>query len=154
MFQIIVKEYADVLRKVHSLASDRVVANQSASNGNVDLKAVRKKDLKLLEYLNTLDLKTLQVVEAIMYIGRDYSPFDDPEVREIVENANDEEDFERIGKIDYTVPAENPDKLVNDTLAQLNKNADFVDKDISINQIYEKTQLSDYLDRAFIIIEL
>jgi len=156
MFQINVKDYADVLRKVHSLASEKVAKNQSASIGDVDLKAIliKREKSELLEFLNTLDMKTVQVIEAVMYIGRDYSPLDDPNIREMIENANDEEDYEKIGNIDYTAPVQNPDKLINDTLDQLSKNAYFGNKDISINQIYQKTPLRDYLDRAFIILGL
>ena len=154
MYQIKVKEYADVLRKVHSLASEKVAKNHSVSIGDVDLNAIlgEREKSELLKYLNTLDIKTVRVIEAVMYIGRDYSTLDDPNIREMVENANDEPDFGEIGNIPYAAPVQNPDKLVNDTLVQLNNSANFSNKDISINQIYQKSPLRDYLERAFIIL--
>lgn len=156
MFQIGIKEYADILHKVYSLASEKRPKNEAVCVGTVDLEDILRKreESELLKYLYSLDLETIQVIEAVMYIGRDYSPLDDPEIRAMLENANDEVDYKGIVEIESIVPVHNPNKLVNDTLDQLKSNAAFGNKDISINQIYQKTPLRNYLDRAFRILGL
>ncbi len=85
-------EYAEVIRTLIELAeinnieywkshkSGEAVDICEGINELIENLAVGKKpdaERKLCDYLSKLDLETLEVIQAVMYMGRDYNKFED-----------------------------------------------------------------------------
>lgn len=151
-----VHSYIDVLRTVHSLSIDRYnevcLQEKNRKNSVISLAEIReyRDRSNLLQYLKTLDMNAIKMVEVVMYIGRDYQ----------IDISEEDLEYEAEMKIDdpeYQLPARtfkvrNPDELIRAWLDDFEGVSGWKNKSIEIEQIYQKVPLYRYLERAFEIL--
>ena len=151
------KQYVDILLTIYHLAEKEKTKSDSTSAivhaGSISLDEIvesrRKSDL--LQYMHGLDMDMIKVIQTVMYIGRDY---------EYPEYTEEEWDY-YIEKIDeepgYIIPEKkirvnNPDEVLFTWMHDLKMTTEWKEKDIEINQIYQKGPLAKYMRRAFDIL--
>ncbi len=159
--------YKKELWTVYKLAQDesdnhkktRITRGKTEGNvvGIFDIKLDENVNLRrrsdLLNYMNGLDMDTIKVIQTVMYIGRDYRypSHLDEEWDAIYEPLSEEPDFHTSEK---KMTVDNPDEIFLAWMDYLEMEKEWNDKDIEIDQIYQKAPLAEYLHRAFDILGL
>lgn len=85
------EEKMDILKMVYQLAHEKESlesSSWSAMDDGIDLDAIRKEreEYPLLNYLKTLDYADIQMIQTIMYLGRD-KDYTGSEPREIYDSV-------------------------------------------------------------------
>lgn len=149
-----ISEYAGILRKVQTLAeAGRLGAARAAAGSDpVEIGLINLADVKaydysdrsaLREYLMTRDMYALEVIQAAMYIGRDYSPFTGDD---LYYGSEEGEDVSARSEV-----SEDPEKLLADWMNEKVKDPD-PNKNTEVDIIFDKLPLDRYLERAFVIL--
>lgn len=156
-----IEDYKDILFTVYRLAKERHhqergVGNQSVlSNPIISIDEVleKRQDSELLDYLNSLDMDSIKVIQTVMYIGRDYEIelYTDEEMENFIERKAEDPEFQIPEK---HVIASDPDKTLNEWMNDIKGGGEWKEKKLEINQIYEKLPLDEYLARAFRILQV
>ena len=151
------KQYTDILLTIYHLAekekSKRQRTDEIVHAGAISLYEIvesrRKSDL--LQYMHGLDMDMIKVIQTVMYIGRDY-PY--PEYTEEELDYYTEKAVEEPGYIipEKKIRVNNPDEVLFTWMHDLESTKGWNEKDIEINQIYQKGPLAKYLRRAFDIL--
>lgn len=105
-----------------------------------------REESNLYQYMNSLDMNAIKIIQTVMYIGRDYT----------FENAEyyyDEFDRGGVEEKREKLPVVNPEFIVMSWLKDLSNGRGWEEKSIEIEQIYSKRlRLYEYLKRAFEIL--
>lgn len=157
--QFSLKQYKDILWTVYRLAEiekDEWSIEKSTTHvGRIDLSAIRDKRERseLLQYMRGLDMRAIKVIQTVMYIGRDYrySYYCDDAGDDWLEGGKDKSFHHNTDK---KIVVDNPDEVLLAWMNDLKNEGDWKEKNIEINQIYEKGPLSIYMKRAFEILGL
>lgn len=144
----------DILRTVYELSLDEY-KNERKDNETwekeiktIDIYEPYRKRQKsdLYQYMNSLDMNAIKIIQTVMYIGRDYSF----ENSEYYYDEFDESVVEQKGE---KLPVVNPDFVLTAWLKDLSNGKGWKEKRIEIEQIYSKRlRLHEYLKRAFEIL--
>lgn len=102
---------------------------------------MKRKHSELLQYLDSLTLKEIQIIEAVMYVGRDLYQFNHPTTQD---NSNPS-----VEELSSTLSTNGINDLVETMMDELKINTKFDSKSIDINTIYSKTMLNKYLEAVF-----
>ena len=161
-----VADYEDVLLKVQELASiarSNYLAEEKkdSSCGLIDLSDIetgdyfeKRRQSDLFRFLNTLNEEQVKVVQAVMYIGRDYrgsEPTED-ELEKYYERKAEDPHFELP---EPSLRVANPDACLSEMIDDLGQVKNWKDKSIEIDTIMEKLmKLPDYLWRGFQVLGL
>lgn len=161
-----VADYEDVLLKVQELASiarSNYLAEEKkgSSCGVIDLSDIetgdyfeKRRQSDLFRFLNTLNEEQVKVVQAVMYIGRDYrgSEPTEEELEKYYERKAEDPYFELP---EPSLRVANPDAHLSETIEELGQGKGWQDKSIEIDIIMEKLmKLPDYLWRGFQVLGL
>lgn len=150
-------DYKEVIHKVYDLSiiyqayvhqeSEQLADRDDLFESLKEYQA-RRRESELYQYLHELDTETVKVIEAVMYIGRDF-----PFTREERTQLEIEQD-DIYEAIDSDPPQalenrirENPDAVLIEEMEQLDQ-GEREKKSIIINRILEKAQRSNYLKRG------
>lgn len=153
--------YTDVLKTVLRLAAIRhqeVVREEQKGiidfrKVNIDLDEIvrKRQESELFEYMNSMNMNTIKVIQTAMYLGRNYQLPDipDEQMEEYLEIMVENPDF--------VIPCpsrrvNNPEEVFLEWLDDLSFQKGWKSKAIEINQIYEKVPLDEYLQAAFEIL--
>lgn len=153
--------YVDILRTVRKLAEYRhheEVYNSKVDNPEGKPLMITTSDIKhhedtsgLLPYLFEQDMTTIQVIQTVMLIGRDFVSESEEENRErILWNSLNPKQTRPEPKLQ----SENPKALFDEWLANHTRITNMQNKGIEIDYIYSKFPLHDYLKRAFYILNI
>ena len=135
-----IEDYRDILFNVYELARER---SQIA----------KRETSKLLNYLQSLDMDSIKVIQTVMYIGRDYEmePYSDEEMEVFIERQADDPEYQIPEK---QIVVSDSNKVVNEWMNEIKNGTGWESKEIEINQIYGKSPLDIYLQRAFRILQI
>ena len=88
-----------------------------------------------------------------MYIGRDYEmePYSDEEMEVFIERQADDPEYQIPEK---QIVVSDSNKVVNEWMNEIKNGTGWESKEIEINQIYGKSPLDIYLQRAFRILQI
>lgn len=147
------QKYIDILKEVYRLAKERSNEyHQSQQHQVLDMADIDIDDLttpsELLNYLHDQDVETLKVIQTAMYLGREHYPETPDEAEErILHNSENPDD-----KIPCPpLKSDSPVELFNEWYAEsFNDNSKFEIAD----QIDSKMTLDEYLEKAFIILDI
>ena len=154
-----ISKYKEILKQVHYLANKRhleykkAVKNRADDSRIIDLMKVEEIDdtSGLLEYLKLQNMETIKVIQTVMYIGRDYIPETEDECIDRMEhNHNYPENFITSPQLESS----NPDELLQSWLSDSRGVSEWEDIHLEIDQIYQKMPLDNYLERAFVILNI
>ena len=155
-----IEKYAEILKTVYKLA---IIRNQEElkhykedyPDGQMSFSIDDIKEHEdtsgLLEFLSEQDMETVKVIQTVMYIGREYTP--ETEEEYIIRTEKNLENPE----IEIDPPqlrAKDPEKVLQEWLADSSGVSEWKDKYIEIDQIYQKMPLDEYLERAFLILDI
>ena len=161
-----VADNKDILFKVQELAGiarSNYLAEEKADSscGILDLSDVEMDDYfeerrqsDLYRFLNALDDEQVKVVQAVMYIGRDYRAPEpsDEELEKYYERKAEDPSYKLP---EPPLRIANPDAYLSETIDELGQGKGWKDKSIEINIIMGKLmKLSDYLWRGFQVLGL
>lgn len=144
----------EILRTVYKLSVDEYRKERNSRKTwselirNMDVHELYEERQKseLYQYMNSLDMNAIKMIQTIMYIGREYHS----ENSEYYYDGFNEEDFEQK---EEKLPVSNPDFLFMVWLEDLSNEKGWEEKDVEINQIYSKhLVLHEYFKRAFKIL--
>ena len=161
-----VADNMDILFKTQELAgiarSNYLAEGRADSScGVLDLSDVEiddyfeaRRQSDLFRFLNTLDEEQVKVVQAVMYIGRDYRGLEptEEELEKYYERKAEDPYFELP---EPSLRVANPDAYLSETIEELGQGKGWQDKSIEIDIIMEKLmKLSDYLWHGFQVLGL
>lgn len=108
-----------------------------------------RRNTPLFVYLNELDFEQVEIIEAVMYIGRDYPdpPITDEEMEQYYEHKADNPDYEMLPK---PLLAYDPDAVLSEKVQEISMGKEASEKEIDIDHIMSKwAMLPKYFSRAF-----
>lgn len=156
-----IEDYRDILFNVYELARERSQNEEGADNTfsftsphfDVDEIVAKRETSKLLNYLQSLDMDSIKVIQTVMYIGRDYEmePYSDEEMEVFIERQADDPEYQIPEK---QIVVSDSNKVVNEWMNEIKNGTGWESKEIEINQIYGKSPLDLYLQRAFRILQI
>lgn len=113
----------------------------------------RRERSNLLQYMRSLNMDQIKVIQTVMYMGRDYEypSYSEEEWEELWIRMSEDPEYVLPEK---KVKVDNPDELLLSWMDYLDFSKGWTDKDIEIDQIYQKAPLAQYLNRAFDILGL
>lgn len=153
--------YKSILSTVYRLAQEEKQKNCRVSKESfidlwdIDLDEIvnRRERSNLLQYMRSLNMDQIKVIQTVMYMGRDYEypSYSEEEWEELWIRMSEDPEYVLPEK---KVKVDNPDELLLSWMDYLDFSKGWTDKDIEIDQIYQKAPLAQYLNRAFDILGL
>lgn len=142
------EQYEGILKEVYHLSKIR------KSEEKVDvidrIKSGQPYSDKVYDFLMQTDLDTVKFVQTVMYLGRDYK----------IPKENEYEIERRMELAEEGIKVEpkklesvaNPDRLIDEYMADLTKAKGWKSQDIEAYQVSSKSTLDKYMERAFKIL--
>lgn len=142
------EKYEGILKEVYHLSKIRKAEEKVDVIDRI--KSGRPYSDKVYDFLMKADLDTVKIVQTVMYLGRDYKI---PEENEYEIKRRMELAAEGINVEPKEMESvADPDKLIDEYLADLTKGKGWKTQDIEAHQVSSKSTLDKYMERAFKIL--